>query len=168
VVILRRARNCGRLPSLACFAHFTWQRLQPLPVRKLYDTVSLTASCLSLEPDAECSLAKEEQLDSFILHSNSSSALDAIMYVRSNSRTTAIFSVSQLDLFSCQSRYGIIEDFGPYGTLRSDWPGFVVGCLPQLLSCAAVGIFNGTLLVFIYPFLMQCGPQSLLWFLIGK
>jgi Pheromone A receptor len=150
VSILWRIRDCGYCMSFACFAHFTWQRLQPLPVRKLYDTVRLTASCLSLQYDAELSLAKEEQPDSSILHSNPSSALDAIMYVRSNSRTAAVFSVSQLALFSSSHRYLILEDIGLAVSLRNDWPGFVATQLPLLLSCTAVGIFNGTLLVFIH------------------
>jgi hypothetical protein len=135
---------------MACFAHFTCQRLQPLPVRKLYDTVSLTASCLSLESNAKYSLAKEEQPNSSLLHSNPSSAMGTIMYVRSNSRTTAVFSVSQLALFSCPFRYVIIEDFGPSVSVRDDWPGFLVSALPQILGCLTVGIFSGALLVFIY------------------
>ena len=147
---VRRAWNCGLFTSLACFAHFTWQRLQPLSVRQLYDTVSLTVSCMSLESDAECCLAKEEQPDSPLFHSNPSSAMDTIMYVPSNSRTTAVFKVSQLDLVSCPHRYMLIEDFGPGIGVRYDWPGFVVGALPQILGCVIVGIFNGVVLLFIY------------------
>jgi len=73
-----------------------------------------------------------------------------IMYVRSNSRNTAVFSVSQLDLVSCPNRYIIIEDFGPLASVRGDWPGFMLVALPTVLGCVTVGIFNGTPLVFIY------------------
>jgi hypothetical protein len=104
--------------SLACFAHFIWQRLQPLPIRQLCDTVSLTVSCIPLESDAEYFLAKEEQPDSYFLHSNPSSAMGTAMYVRSNSRSTAVFSVSQLVLVSCPFRYVIIEDLGPVSFVR--------------------------------------------------
>ena len=41
VSILLRAWKCGFWTSSACFAHFTWQRLQPFPARRLYDSVSL-------------------------------------------------------------------------------------------------------------------------------
>src|ERR1035438_3643310 len=122
VSILRRAWNCGFFTSQACFAHFTWQRLQPLPVRQLYDTVGLTVPCIPPESDAECSLAKEKQRSSSFPHSNPSSAMGTIMYVRSSSRTTAVFKISQLDLLSCPFRYAIIEDFGPVVYAREDWP----------------------------------------------
>jgi Pheromone A receptor len=135
---------------MACFAHFTWLRLQPLPVRQLYDTVSLTASCMSLESDTECSLEKEEQPDSFLLHSNPSSAMGIIMYVLSNSRSTSVFRVSRLDLVSCPYRYAIFEDYGPIIFVRSDLPGYLVTATPPFLSCVTVGIFNSTSFVLIY------------------
>ena len=146
--VLRRAWVCGFYASIACFAHFTWQRLQPLPVRQLYDTVSLAVSDMPLESNTGCCLAKEEQPDLSFLHSNpSSAAVDTVMYVRSNSRTTDVLRVPQLDLVSVPRRYSILEDFGPSITVRNDWPGFVLLQLPQIVGCGTVGIFNGTLVV---------------------
>jgi hypothetical protein len=112
-------------------------------MRQLCDTVSLTVSCIPLESDAEYFLAKEEQPDPYFLHSNPSSAMGTAMYVRSNSRRTAVFSVSQLVLISCPFRYVIIEDLGPISFVREDWPGFVVAAFPEILGCATVGIFSG-------------------------
>jgi hypothetical protein len=137
-----------------------------------HTTLSVLCSlCISLDSDAECSLAKERQPDPNFFYFNSSSAMGTVMYVRSKSRTTPVFMVSQLALVSVPSRYVVMEDFGPNIFHRADWPGFVVTGLPQILGCMAVGIFNGALLVRIYlveSLSYAYGPQSWRWLIIGE
>jgi hypothetical protein len=105
---------------------------------------------MSLEPDAECSLAKEEQSDPFFLYSNTSSAVGTIMYVRSKSGTTPVFRFSPLVLLSSPARYIIVEDRGALHSTRNDWPGIILDFLPRLLGYPTAGVFNCTLLLSIY------------------
>lgn len=130
---------------MACFAHFTWQRLQPLFIRQLYDSVSLTVSLLCIFGNPTLNVSQRRRNNWIHLFFTLILPLlwaPLCMLVKFYPRPS---HSRRLVIFSNYSRYVIVEDIGPMSFVMYDVLGFIINALPQCLGCVFIVTFNGTL-----------------------